>query len=266
MTTLGGANMEKALPPAQLGWWTVFFCCVYVLIHVLLNLTGGGSHEMIEPSWEILINEISGPFTIGIATSILILNFGMFLHHGARDIAIAYPNGIISSFIIFVIGLTIIQCAGHAQIYINECNRPSDFLEFQTLFSDPTIQERVNDVLRSKPSDCTTSGLWSFVAIATYLMVLFFIGLMDRYHENIYRKLKNQIPKTSKRMIVALEAGSTVGMISIGITLAKAVIIFTIPSSEIWYLPAKALISAVVILAEICLFIAVFTAHYKREI
>lgn len=261
-----GGTMEKALPPARLGWWTAIFCFVYVLIHLLLNLTGGGSHQLILPPWDALINELSGPFTIGIATSILILSFGMFLHHGARDIAIAYPNGITTSFTIFVIGLIIIQCAGHAQIYVNECNRPSAFIEFERLFADPVLQSGVDAILRGKPKDCVTSGFWSFFAIATYLMVLFCIGLMDRYHENIYDRLKNQIPKSSKRMIVALEVGSVVGIISIFITILKAGIVFTIPSGESWYLPAKAIVSLFVIVLEIALFASVFYAHYKKQI
>jgi heme/copper-type cytochrome/quinol oxidase subunit 4 len=191
---------------------TGIFLVVYTTIHVVLNLTNNGSTGIEWDGWRLAVVELAGPITIGLCSSLLILSFGMFLSHGLGAISLAYPKAFPKAFIIFVIGLTVVQIAGHAEIFVN--SRESS-----------NSGEKVNFAI-------------VVVASSTYLASFLSLYWLESFYGELYKRLKSQLPKISEEEVESILFLRLLSGLSIAITLTKFAVGAAILSPEEKVYPA----------------------------
>ena len=229
---MSSASKVSTKRPWLLFWVTVFFFLIYTGIHIILNLTNNGSTEWqsAELGSEEFWSEISGPITIGLCTSLLILSFGMFLHNGQRGISLASPGSFFNAFMIFAVGITVVQISGHAEIFVNACG----------------LEE----------TSCTVSQEMKLVSVTSYLLTWPVLVWLESFYRRIYSGLQDQLPLEEAGHIGELEFLVWLSNVSIVLTLTKVVFSFVVESPE-----TKAAISLLILLEEAVL-AAIVLKHY----
>lgn len=211
---------------------TFIFFGFYTGIHIILNMTNNGSTEWqsAEFGTERFLTEISAPITIGLCTSLLILSFGMFLHHGRRGISLASPGSFLNAFLIFAMGITVVQISGHAEIYVNACNLTDN--------------------------KCTVSNTMKFASVLSYFLTWPVLVWLEIFYRKIYEKLQDQLPEQEAEHIGSIGFLIGLTLISIALTGTKIMFSFIVTSSS-----AKAAISLLILFEEFVL-VALILHHY----
>lgn len=88
------------------------FFVIYFLIHWFINMYTGDEVG----AFRFDGKEMSGPFTISLCSSLLIFSYGTFVSQAMRHLSIVYPDVFFNAFRIFIIGIIVVQVAGHAEI------------------------------------------------------------------------------------------------------------------------------------------------------
>lgn len=218
---------------------TGLFLVVYVCIHIFLNITANGTRpiaslagflsEIKALSWI----ELSGPFTIGLCTSLLLLSFGMFLHHGIGTISLGVPGAFLNAFIILIISLTLVQMSGHAEIYANACA------------DTPT---------------CAKSKSLGWIAQLSYLFSLIGLVWLESYSGKNFRVLAQQISEGHRSLSKNTSYMASISVLSLVITVIKVILGVAATSPEM-----KDGITAMAIALEVLLAVVVVYFYFFQS-
>jgi hypothetical protein len=208
------------------------FFLSYTCIHIWLNLTDQGTRDFGEAwystSFANVLVEMSGPTTISVCSSLLILVYGAFLLNGLDQLSIADPMVFLDAFLIFIVGQILVQVAGHSEIALNNAllanDDPPMWLDLASLFTYPVLfgslyfleryEDRVYENLKEKFPDVkwkeSKGGSGGWLTIFTIAMLLA-KGLIVFF---LADHAKTQNDDTSKAMLIALSLAMEVAIVS----------------------------------------------------
>lgn len=244
-------------PAWGLLWATISFLVIYSIIHIVLNLTSNGAYQFQWPSDTLIaIYEVSGPLTIGISTTVLMLSFGMFLKNSLENVSLAYPDAFITSFLVFVWTFIIIQIAGHAEIYTNECGAIA--LDSSISAAREAYQAQIGR------SACHVWFPIKLFSQLTYIALPISIYIMDTYQKNIYEKMKDQIPEEYHKEVPNLAFNRILVWISIFIVVPKlSIFIIGYPEEHIW---VKYTASVLSLIGEFILLLFIYGKYFGKDL